>query len=125
MSKKVTTKSRGGQTGVKKARAKPSPKGEALKASSSGVQRRAEGPVSPPEPKRTLLEVKPAPKNEPLRDSDGPFRVGMEVFDFDEPVYVVPEPEVEASREQPARSQEAMKKGAEFVKRVKGLSGAG
>lgn len=122
MSKKVTTKSRGG---IKKARAKASPKGEALKASSSGVQRRTDAPVSTEEPKRALLDVKPAPKNEPMRDSDGPFRVGMEVFDFDEPVYVADEPEAGASRQQSARSQDAMKKRAEFVKRLKGLSGAG
>ncbi len=131
MSKKSSTKSRGGKSiapdPLKKTRAK-APGAEGLKASSSGVQRRGDAPPESVEPRRALLDVKPAPKNEPIKDSEGPFKAGMPVFDF-EPRGSEPPVEEEAavskSGEQLARTPEALKKRAEFVKRLKGLSGAG
>ena len=130
MSKKSSTKSRGGKSiapdPLKKTRAK-APGAEGLKASSSGVQRRGDAPPESVEPRRALLDVKPAPKNEPIKDSEGPFKAGMPVFDFEarEPVPLEEPPASSKSGEQIARTPEALKKRAEFVKRLKGLSGAG
>ncbi len=131
MSKKSSTKSRGGKSvspdPLKKTRAK-APVAEGLKATSSGVQRRSDAPPESVTPRRELLDVKPAPKNEPMKDSEGPFKAGMPVFDFEPRDSSPPsddEPAASKSGEQIARTPEALKKRAEFVKRLKGLSGAG